>query len=518
MDAREKQIRQRLKDDFPHYGEKCLKVRTKEGEIKPLILNAAQNHVHKIIEHQLLIKGRVRVIICKGRQQGVSTYVGGRFYWKITHRKGVRAFILTHEAQATNNLFEMTQHYHNNCPNLVKPTATNQSAKELFFQGLNSGYKVGTAGNTGVGRSSTIQYFHGSEVSIWENAAEHARGILEAVPNSPGTEIILESTADGIGNYYHEQWQLAESGKSDFIPIFVPWFWQTEYERPIEEGFSPTQEEIELIKLYKLTPQQLMWRRYKIVGLSTAGGDGVKSFNSQYPCNAIEAFTYSGDDTFISAELVMHARKNENLEGVGPIIIGCDPARFGGDRTSIIYRQGRRAYNLRSYEGKDTMEVAGILHKIIMTDHPDFVCIDVGGLGAGVVDRLFELGHKDKVMPINAGSSPLDADKYVNKRAEMWGLLKEWLEFKPVQLPDVNEIHADICAIRYSYDSLNRLKMESKEKMKKRGLRSPDCADAICLTFSLPFSTMQTNKNKSNSTAKEFGAAMMRRQQLRAGR
>ena len=111
----------------------------------------------------------------------------------------------------------------------MKPSTGASSAKELYFDGLDSGYKVGTAGNKSVGRGTTIQYFHGSEVAFWPHASEHAKGILQAVPDARDTEIILESTGNGIGNYFHQQWQLAERGESEYQAIFVPWYWQTEY-------------------------------------------------------------------------------------------------------------------------------------------------------------------------------------------------------------------------------------------------------------------------------------------------
>src|SRR5262249_59037905 len=99
-----------------------------------------------------------------------------------------------------------------------------------------SGYKVGTAGTKAVGRSSTIQLFHGSEVAFWPFADTHAAGILQAVPNEDNTEIILESTANGIGNFFHQAWRDAEAGKNDYIAIFVPWFWQEEYRRSDVRG------------------------------------------------------------------------------------------------------------------------------------------------------------------------------------------------------------------------------------------------------------------------------------------
>ncbi|HAL41650.1 MAG TPA: hypothetical protein DCP57_04325, partial [Gammaproteobacteria bacterium] len=99
--------RQRLKDDFDFYSRNCLSVRSKSGEVKRLQLNRAQRFIHDCIEQQKKETGQVRAIVLKGRQQGVSTYVEGRYYWQTTHRKGVRAFILTHEADSTAALFEM---------------------------------------------------------------------------------------------------------------------------------------------------------------------------------------------------------------------------------------------------------------------------------------------------------------------------------------------------------------------------------------------------------------------------
>lgn len=522
MDEREKNIRLKLKNDFEHYAAKCLKVRIKEGsnitgELPSFVLNKAQKHVHSLVEKQKRETGKIRAAILKGRQQGISTYVGGRIYHQITHRTGVRAFILAHEAEATNNLFDMAQRYHENCPLIVRPETTASSSKELFFGILDSGYKVGTAGNKGAGRSSTIQYLHGSEVAFWPNADEHSKGIIQAVPDAVGTEIFLESTANGIGNYFHEQWQLAESQRSDFIPIFVPWFWQEEYQRPIVEEFQFQEGERELVELYDLNVHQLLWRRAKIQGLSGSGGNGLKAFMQEYPCNAVEAFQMSGADTLIDPALVMRARQTV-CEPVGPLIVGVDPARFGDDRSSIIYRRTRVAYNLRSYSKKDTMEVAGIVRSLIIEDSPERVNIDVGGLGAGVYDRLVELGFKDVVRAINSGSTPLNADKYVNKRAEMWGLAHLWLQNAPVQLPDCDSLHADLTSCKYTYDSLSRLVIEKKEMMKKRGLRSPDEADAFCLTFAEPIEALHNNKRQEESIANHVMSQFNNLQRIRANR
>lgn len=498
----EKAIRQKLKDDFIHYASKCLKIRPKKGSTTPFVLNRVQMYLHEKLEAQKGQTGKVRALVLKGRQQGCSTYVGGRFYHKVSHSFGMQAFILTHALDATSNLYKMAQRYHSNTPAIVRPQVTTSNAKELIFGKLDSGYKVGTAENKNVGRSSTIQLFHGSEIAFWNNCEEHAKGIMQAVPDEPGTEVILESTANGVGNYFHQLWQKAEAGLSEFIAVFLPWYWQEEYVKAVPEDFEATKEEADLVEQYGLSNEQLMWRRNKIVELSINGVNGEKAFMQEYPNNSTEAFQLTGEDSYLDSVLVAKARKGL-AEKYGPMVLGVDPARFGDDRTSIIRRQGRVAYGLQSYAKKDTMEVVGIVHKIILDEKPFRVCVDVGGLGAGVVDRLKELGHSDIVVAVNAGSKPLDADKYYNKRAEMWGTLKEWLLDEPVCIPDSDSLHADLCGLKYKFDSNSRLRLESKEDAKKRGVRSPDEADSLCLTFAMPSSSYE-HASKTQSITKRL--------------
>jgi hypothetical protein len=503
MDDKELSIRADLKNDFKHYAKKCLKIRTKNGAIVPLVLNKAQLYIHEKLEEQKSSTGKVRALILKGRQQGCSTLIGARFYHITTHNYGYQCFILTHSLDATNNLFRMAQRFHEHTPELVKPAVTTNNTKALIFGTLDSGYKIGTAENKNVGRSATIQLAHFSEVAFFNNAADHSTGIMQAIPDVPGTEIIFESTANGIGNYFHQLWQSAQSGASDFLAIFIPWFWQSEYKKEIPEDFKLNHVEEHLQELYCLTNEQIYWRRQKIVDLSVNGRNGEQSFFQEYPCNSQEAFQITGENTFIDPYIVMQARKGQ-AEKYGPLILGVDPARFGDDRTSIIFRQGRVAFDLKSYTKKDTMEVTGIVHMLIKERHPDRVFIDVGGLGAGIVDRLRELGHDRIVIGINAGGKPLDENKYSNKKAEIWGLLSNWLQDIPVQIPDSDSLHADLCGVRYSFDSNSRLVMEKKEDMKKRGLRSSDEADSLCLTFAMPVTNYMVKEIPTSSIVREL--------------
>jgi len=505
MDEKERAIRQRLKDDFGHYAAKCLKIRTKAGAIAPFELNGPQKYIHERVEAQRKATGKVRAIILKGRQQGCSTYIEGRFYWRVSHTKGVRAFILTHEDEATNNLFELANRFHENCPSLVKPSTSAANAKELHFDKLDSGYKVGTAGNKSVGRSSTVQFFHGSEVAFWPNAAAHAAGILQAIPDEVGTEVFKESTANGVGNYFHKEWQDAESGLSDYIAIFVPWFWSEEYRKDPGEGFTLDDDETRYKAAHGLSDEQMAWRRAKIIELKDP-----LLFKQEYPATAAEAFQSTGLDPYIGPELVMTARK-AIAEPYGEKKLGVDPARFGDDRTSICFRQGRKVHWIRSYVKKSTMEVAGIVVQTIKEFAPDQVAIDVGGLGAGVYDRVVEIvsspeweGKRPQIVQVNSSEAPIDGKRYTNKRAEMWGLVKEWMQAQPAQIPDSDELQADLTQTRYAYDSNNALRMEKKEDMKKRGFRSPDMADALGLTFARPVSATVKKSDPRASGARSW--------------
>lgn len=491
LSDREREIRQKLKADLPHYASRCLKIRSKAQAIIPLTFNKAQLYIHEALEKQREETGKVRALILKGRQQGCSTYVGARYYHRCTHGRGLRVFILTHEDEATQNLFGMVERYHEHCPALVKPVTGAANAKELNFAKLDSGYKVGTAGTKGVGRSSTIQLFHGSEVAFWPHADTHAAGVLQAIPDADGTEVILESTANGIGNFYHQQWSAAEAGEGDYIAVFVPWFWQDEYEREPPQDFTRTEEEQELADLFGLSDRKLAWRRNKIVELKDP-----LLFKQEYPCTAAEAFQTTGHDSFIPPEIVVRARKTSR-EATGPLVLGVDPAWKGKDRFSIALRKGRKVEKIESRSKLSTMEGAGWIKQVIDDRKPARVFIDVGGPGPGVYDRLCEMGYGDIVRAVNFGSSPLEPQPLDEngkpkggpryRRDEMWMKSKEWLEDEGgADIPDLDSLQGDACGPGYKYDSNTRVQLESKEDMRRRGIRSPDEWDAVALTFAEP--------------------------------
>ncbi len=471
--------------DLSKFAPAFLTIKNKAGKPVPFVLNQAQEYAHARLEAQLKETGKVRALVLKGRQQGLSTLIQARFFHKVITTRGQKAFILTHEAEATKNLFEMTKRYYETLPIGLCPDADRSSAKELRFTQFDSGYSVGTAGNKSVGRSQTIQLFHGSEVAYWPTAEEHTKGVMEAVSNEAGTEIILESTANGIGNLFHQMWQAAKTGLSEYQAIFVPWYWQKEYTSHLIEGFRLDEEEQTLFDFYSsdgLTLEHLAWRRIKIN--SSNDIDSAKErFYSEYPMTADEAFRNPVADVFINAKYVMRARKND-IDSDTPLIIGVDPAISDKDKTAIMRRRGRKVYALETFRNHNTMEIAGRVAEIIRHEKPNKVYIDCIGIGAGIVDRLQEYGF-DMVEGINVGRTANNKKRYANLRAELWDEMKSWLYQNelPVQIPDDDDLHGALCSLGYSYRVNGQLLIESKDDLRARGMPSPDEADALSLTF-----------------------------------
>jgi hypothetical protein len=473
-----------LMKDLTKFAPAFFQIATKSGMLKAFEFNQAQLYLHTALDKQLKERQKVRAVILKGRQQGCSTYVQGRYFHKVITSRGKTAFILTHEAEATLNLFGITKRYYDNLPAGLCPKAEKSNAKQLKFAQFDSGYKVATAGNKGAGRSQTIQLFHGSEVAFWENTDEHSTGVLQAVSDEPGTEIILESTANGIGNFFHQMWTNAISGKSDYQAIFIPWYWQPEYSLQ-QPGFKLNEDEEILYDLYHkdgLTIPHLNWRRVKISNHGGTQEEGESLFRQEYPLCADEAFRNPIDNVFIDARVVMKARKAD-VETDTALVIGVDPAIGNNDRTSIIRRRGRRAYKLESFRNHNTMEICGRLVQIIKAESPVKVYVDCIGIGAGIVDRMNEMGYS-QVQGCNVARKPNIPDKFKNLRAELWWEMRDWLSQEmPVDIPDSDELHGDLCSLGYKYTSNGLLQLEGKDQLKARGMPSCDTADALMLTF-----------------------------------
>jgi len=490
-----KAVHERLQQDYPYYAKRCLRIKAKSGAILAFVLNTAQEYLHQKIEWQRKTTGRVRAIVVKGRQQGCSTYISGRYYHRATRNRGMSVFILSHEAETTKKLFKIVERFHDLAPDVAKPFAEIYNKRELVFEKLGSDYSVGTAGNENVGRGGTLQLFHGSEVAFWANTDQIQTGILQSVPDMRDTEIILESTANGMANMFYDLTMEAMNGKNDYVVVFIPWYWQEEYTRaaPPDGVVELSKEEEEYRLLYSrssdrkipLTAGQMYWRRAKINEFKSEW-----KFKQEYPAFLQEAFQTSGD-TLISAQAIMRARKSSVKDSEAPLVIGVDPGRTK-DRTVFVYRRGRQVTKIESFkfEAKDNVQmvIAGMLADRIEQHSPEMVNVDVGE-GYGVIDRLRELGFGSVVHGVHFGEKPLDENTYLNKRAEMWCLMRDWFhgEEGEVSVPDTDELQRDLmCMPHEKTTSTQKIQLASKQEIFKLLKMSPDVGDGLALTFAYP--------------------------------
>lgn len=474
----------RVLKSLPLFAKNFLIIHDKSGAEQYFVFNRAQQYIHERLEAQFQATGKIRALVLKGRQQGVSTLIQARFFHKTVTRRGKKSFILTHHADSTRALFEMTKRYSENLDKELFPQPDKKNDNTLMYDGLGSGYRVGTAGSVEVGRGMTNQYLHLSEYAFYKDAAKIGMGLMNTVAEISDTEIIKESTANGQSNDFYSDWMEAKNGKSRYQAIFVPWYWQDEYCID-DESFIAHDDEKQWLEEFGtngLKPGHLNWRRMKLQDIKGDYEQKCRKFRQEYPFTDEEAFLSSITDTFIQSEHVKKARL-QKVDSDSKLVIGIDPSRKGDDRTAIIRRKGRRAYGLETFYNLDTMELVGIIRRYIDKEQPARVCIDCIGIGAGVVDRLVELGYTC-VEGVNVARKASESEKYKNLRAELWDMMREWfIQEMPVEIPDSDELQTDLCGLGYKYDSSDRLQIESKDDAKKRGMLSPDTSDALMLTF-----------------------------------
>ena len=207
------------------------------------------------------------------------------------------------------------------------------------------------------------------------------------------------------------------------------------------------------------------------------------SFAREYLCD----FSAQGDDQLIALADTEDAAKRiyqPDHVRLFPIIIGIDPARFGDDRSVVFRRQGKQAFKPVVYRGIDNMELASRVANLIEEHKPDAVFCDAGA-GSGVIDRLRQLSYD--VIEIPFGGKAMKPDQYINRRTEMWWLMKQWIE-EGGAIPNNVDLKQELATPIYWYDNVGRRVLEGKDQIKKRlqGAGSPDLADALALTFALP--------------------------------
>ena len=304
------------------YCENLLRIRTKEQKLSPLVFNEAQQHLYGVIRQQAAAGKPIRIIVLKGRQEGISTVTEGLMFQDTVTRPNVKTLIVAHDTTATGNLFKMNKLFYDCLPPWARPLRKNSNAKELVFEnptrddgekrrrpGLRSSIRCQTAGKGGVGRSDTLTNVHISEYAFWPNNKEDLLlGVMQTVPNDPATMVVIESTANGV-EHFKALWDGAVAGDNEWVPVFLPWYMEKGYRMTCTGSEAWTQEEQQLQKDFGLDAEQLMWRRWCIK--ANCGGSEDK-FRQEYPNTPEEAFLLSGRPFFDNRALAvrrMHAPK-----------------------------------------------------------------------------------------------------------------------------------------------------------------------------------------------------------------
>ena len=287
------------------YIENYIKIRDKNNNIVPLVLNEPQLQYYNVIKKMHQARKPIRIIILKARQMGFSTVTEAIIFKNVVTHHNYNAGIVAHKEDSTANLFNMSKRMLEYLPEDIKPERKKSNAKELVFNneqgtGLDSRMKVMTAGGKGIGRSDTFTALHLSELAFWEGDKKATMtGLLQAVPNTPESMIIIESTANGY-EYFKEMWDRAVAGESDFYPLFVGWNELDEYSMPYT-GFTLTQDEIDLKEKYNLTLEQLTWRRWCIKNNCS---NDINQFKQEYPICPEEAFLSTGNCYFNKENII----------------------------------------------------------------------------------------------------------------------------------------------------------------------------------------------------------------------
>ena len=205
-------------------------------------------------------------------------------------------------------------------------------------------------------------------------------------------------------------------------------------------------------------------------------------------------FTASASDVVIPIDLVSAAAEREltekDVEGQ-PVILGVDVARFGDDRTVLCVRQGLLVKEVQTFTGLSTMDAADRVLVLLQKERPQGVFIDAGAMGAGVIDRLRQLGYAGS--EVNFGGAALDTERYANIRAEMYFKCRDWLTAGG-SIPQDAELKTELSTVEYRFNTTGRIILEPKDRVKERTGKSPDLADALALTFARPVHVLGSGK------------------------
>ena len=290
-----------------------LKVLTKERGLQRMgdIVKWTQDRVIDEAERQLYEYGQIRMVVYKARQMGLSTVIEAIIFVLSILFQDFQSLIISHESESSEHILGMTKRYWNTYPFKKYHEEQYSGRKQLAWSDIGSNIVVATAKNMGAGRSKTLHALHASEVAFWDKPEELVTGLRQAIPSVGLTAIFYESTANGVGNFFHSAWLDAESGRSEYVGMFFPWFLDPDYTAkniPRREAHKYAslleldKEEKKLVGM-GVSTERLLWRRWAIPNLCQ---NSVDKFKQEYPATPHEGFLATGRNVFNLNDLMVH--------------------------------------------------------------------------------------------------------------------------------------------------------------------------------------------------------------------
>lgn len=331
--------------DHPRWCRERLTIRDKRGIEVPLALTPGQLKFWGAVQKQLVAGKPVRVIVLKARQVHMSVGVASYVAKRVMFTPGQNGFVMAHLTMASSSLFRYYDQFQaraqETCRGHLQPLplrarGTGDDAFLEFEQ--SSRIKFGSAQSRTTARAWSFRHVHLSEVAYYPDPGNTIGGLMQAVPDDAGTTVVIESTANGRGDWFWEQWQAAVNGDSAYEPVFVAWWEMPEYRLTAPKDFVPTREEMDMRVAYGLDNEQLAWRRWAISNKCMGSTD---MFRQEFPSNPEEAFLTSGRPRFAPTLLSGHPIERTPIRG--------DIMRSAGGPGTVVSFAASDTGNLRLF-------------------------------------------------------------------------------------------------------------------------------------------------------------------------
>lgn len=376
----------------------------------------------------------------KSRDAGATWLCGAFSVWAIKYHSNINISFGSRKSELVDKsgdpkcIFEKIRAFIYNLPDILRPDIESDSLMKIA---ASNGSTITGEGGDQIGRGGRSRIYFVDEAAFIERPEKVDAAL------SMNTDIRIEvSTPNGTGNPFYRK---VHGGQ---LPVFV-FDWRDD-PRKDEDWYRKFCRENDPIVV-------------------------AQEVDRDY--NASVA------DNLIDGKAVAEAmNRTVDFEIFGPKIVSCDAARFGDDRTVIGLRQGRILHWIDVHQNISTTQIVGILVNIIEECSPDAVFIDTVGLGAGVYDQLLEKYDANLIRSVEGGRRAKEYKKYRDVNAECWAKMRDWFNSEVV-IPNIDGLESEFSSRKYSFDSDGRLVLEKKSDMKKRGVRSPDIADMLALTF-----------------------------------